>query len=113
MTTEAQSNAELTQETNPLAGVALTFVGVGVMAEAMIAGLLKQQLVQAAQVRGSHPRAARREELAQRYGIRMVESNRAAVAPTGDAASTPHGAIVVLAVKPQKLHGVLQELKAS
>jgi len=86
---------------NPLAGVELSFIGTGVMAEAMIAGLLKQQLVTAAQVSGSHPRPARRAELAERYGIRMVEGNR-------DAA---RGAIVVLAVKPQKLHGVLQELK--
>jgi pyrroline-5-carboxylate reductase len=88
------------------------------MAEAMIAGLLKQQLVQPAQITGSHPRAARREELAQHYGVRMVESNRAAVAPqdegsttTVDARNTVRGTIIVLAVKPQKLHGVLQELK--
>jgi pyrroline-5-carboxylate reductase len=92
---------ELTTNANPLAGVELSFIGVGVMAEAMIAGLLKQQLVTPAQVSGSHPRAARREELAEQYGIRVVESNPEAA----------HGAIVVLAVKPQKLHGVLQELK--
>ncbi len=92
---------ELSERANPLADVSVSFVGVGVMAEAMIAGLLKQQLVKPAQVTGSHPRAARREELAARYGIRVVESN-------GEAAQ---GAIVVLAVKPQKLQGVLQELK--
>ena len=96
---------------NPLAGVPLSFVGVGVMAEAMIAGLLKQQLVQPAQIIGSHPRAARREELAQRYGIHVVESNREAVMLSNDTPPAAHGAIVVLAVKPQKLHGVLQELK--
>ncbi len=107
--TETKNSAELTAGANPLAGVPLSFIGVGVMAEAMIAGLLKQQLVQAAQVSGSHPRAARREELAQRYGVRMVESNRAAVVQADEAAL--RGGTVVLAVKPQKLHGVLQELK--
>jgi pyrroline-5-carboxylate reductase len=109
--TDAKDSAELTEGANPLAGVPLSFIGVGVMAEAMIAGLLKQQLVQPAQVSGSHPRAARREELAERYGVRMVESNRAAVAPSDD--SAPRGGIVMLAVKPQKLHGVLQELRGA
>src|SRR2546423_4297639 len=105
MMTETQSNTELTQDANPLAGVRLSFVGVGVMAEAMIAGLLKQQLVQPAQITGSHPRAARREELAQRYGIRAVESNRDAVAQQHvgktDTSDTARGRLVVLAVKPQ------------
>ncbi|HYP01933.1 MAG TPA: hypothetical protein VER76_17210, partial [Pyrinomonadaceae bacterium] len=48
---------------NPLVGVRLVFVGIGVMAESMIAGLLKRRLVAPAQISGSHPRAARREEL--------------------------------------------------
>src|SRR5256885_2194129 len=37
---DAKNSTELMQGANPLAGVALAFVGVGVMAEAMIAGLL-------------------------------------------------------------------------
>ena len=86
---------------NALAGARLSFIGAGVMAEAMIAGLLKQQLVTPAQIVGSHPRPARREELVARYGINVVEDNRAAAAESS---------IVVLAVKPQKLHGVLREL---
>ncbi|HEV2881869.1 MAG TPA: pyrroline-5-carboxylate reductase [Pyrinomonadaceae bacterium] len=108
---------------NPLAGVRLVFVGVGVMAESMIAGLLKRQLVAPAQVCGSHPRAARRAELEGTYGIRVVESNREAVSleaagaleAAGDRAATAgaqaSGSIVILAVKPQKLNGVLHELK--
>src|SRR5256885_11215551 len=105
---DAKNSTELMQGANPLAGVALSFVGVGVMAEAMIAGLLKQQLVQATQITGSHPRAARREELAARYGIRVLESNRDAVAQqhvsaaATDASDTARGGIVVLAVQPQK-----------
>ncbi|HZH30255.1 MAG TPA: pyrroline-5-carboxylate reductase [Pyrinomonadaceae bacterium] len=99
---------------NPLGGVRLVFVGVGVMAESMIAGLLKRQLVAPAQVRGSHPRAARRAELEATYGIRVVESNREAVThePPGGNTGTPVApSIIILAVKPQKLNGVLHELR--
>ncbi len=91
---------------NPLEGARLSFVGVGVMAEAMIAGLLRQGLVAPSQVRGSHPRANRRDELRARYATEIVESNRAAAA---DGAPS----IVVLAVKPQRLGGVLEELRGA
>src|SRR6185295_9044480 len=81
---------------NPLRGAQLSFVGVGVMAEAMIAGLLRRQLVTRAQIVGSHPRPARRDELLNQYGIRMFESN-AEAARQLDPAST---SVVVIAVKP-------------
>jgi pyrroline-5-carboxylate reductase len=99
--------------------VQLSFIGCGVMAEAMIAGLLRQRLVTPAQITGSHPREARRSELETKYGIRMVESNRAAAASTDDQQSTSvtheprFGKIVILAVKPQRLGGVLDELKGA
>ncbi|HEX9918871.1 MAG TPA: pyrroline-5-carboxylate reductase [Pyrinomonadaceae bacterium] len=101
---------------NPLEGVRLVFVGAGVMAESMIAGLLKRQLVAPAQVSGSHPRAARRAELEAAYGIRVSESNREAVslaAASGGAGAGARasGSIIILAVKPQKLDGVLRELR--
>ena len=104
---------------NPLGSVRLVFVGIGVMAESMIAGLLKRQLVGPAQISGSHPRAARRAELEAKYRIRVVESNREAVTldeiASSDAAAAPRShipdSIVILAVKPQKLGGVLHELK--
>ena len=100
---------------NALAGVRLAFVGVGVMAEAMIAGLLARGLVAPSQVAGSHPRAHRREELTARYGIAAFESNRAAAefARGAGGAAQSHGGIVILSVKPQKLVGVLRELKDS
>jgi pyrroline-5-carboxylate reductase len=117
-TVVAADEAKETGGANPLGGVRLVFVGVGVMAESMIAGLLKRQLVAPAQVSGSHPRAARRAELEAAYGIRVVESNREAVlfgettAAAGVAAGGQvSGSIVILAVKPQKLNGVLHELK--
>ena len=100
---------------NPLRGAQLSFVGVGVMAEAMIAGLLRRQLVTRAQVVGSHPRAARRDELQNQYGVRMVESNREAVKLTGDARGEESAAtsVVVVAVKPQRVGRVLQEVRGS
>jgi pyrroline-5-carboxylate reductase len=98
-----------------LRGAQLSFVGVGVMAEAMIAGLLRRQLVERAQVVGSHPRAARREELQTQYGIRMVESNREAATLAVDSRQeeTAAASVVVLAVKPQRIAGVLKELKGA
>ncbi len=93
--------------TNSLRDARLSFIGCGAMAEAMIAGLLKQSLIAPAQICGSHPRPARREELHARYRIHATESNADAVRFGHDAAAS----IVVLAVKPQRLIRVLEELK--
>ena len=81
-----------------------SFIGTGVMSEAIIAGLLRKEIVRAEQITGSHPRVARRESLFKKYGIRMVESNRE---------SAVAGSMVVLSVKPQRLSKVLNELKGS
>ena len=82
------------------------------MAEAIIAGLLRKKLVGPEQIVASHPRQARREEMHVKYGIEMFESNRDAVTDTH-----PEGpddsSVIVLAVKPQRLHGVLEELKGA
>jgi pyrroline-5-carboxylate reductase len=97
---------------NPLQETRLAFIGCGVMAEAMIAGLLRKQLVAPEQIVGSHPRAARREELYAKYAVRMFENNRdAAVEAHPTAEGT--GSLLVLAIKPQRLGKVLQELKGS
>jgi len=87
----------------------LSFVGCGVMAEAIIAGLLRRELVAPRQIVGSHPRAARREELENKYGIRVVEGNADAATAGHDGAGS--SSIVVLAVKPQRLSAVLGELQ--
>jgi pyrroline-5-carboxylate reductase len=113
--------AKQPERTNPLAEARLAFIGCGVMAEAIIAGLLRKQLVSAEQIVGSHPRAARREELYTKYAVRVLESNReAALAAqpgkleTGAANEAgPAGALVILAVKPQRLSNVLRELKGA
>ena len=99
-------------DTNPLSNCRLAFIGCGVMAEAIIAGLLRKQLVSAIQIVGSHPRVARREELHAKYGIEMVEQNKEAaqaVYPDGP----DSGSVLLLAVKPQRLRRVLEELKGS
>ena len=102
---------------NPLDGARLAFIGCGVMAEAIMAGLLRKQLVTAEQIVGSHPRTARREELYTKYATRMFESNREAalaVRPGEAATDAAHtGSLVILAVKPQRLNKVLQELKGA
>lgn len=86
---------------SPLADRTIATVGSGVMAEAMIAGLLRGALVTPSQVIASHPRAERREELADTHGIRTVASNTEAV----EAAD-----VVILAVKPQTLARVGREI---
>jgi pyrroline-5-carboxylate reductase len=78
-------------------------VGAGVMAEAMISGLLANRVPATAMV-ASHPRRDRRDTLAGEHGIRAVARNADAL----EAAD-----IVVLAVKPQMLARVMRELRGS
>jgi pyrroline-5-carboxylate reductase len=86
---------------SPLADRTIATVGSGVMAEAMIAGLLRGALVTPSQVIASHPRAERREALADAHGIRTLASNTEAVAAAD---------VVILAVKPQTLARVGREI---
>jgi pyrroline-5-carboxylate reductase len=82
----------------------VAIVGAGVMAEAMIAGLLADRAVAADRLVASHPRRDRRDVLTERHGIKAVAKNAEAI----DGAE-----IVVLAVKPQMLASVMRELSAS
>ncbi len=99
---------------NSLQGASLSFIGCGVMAEAIIAGLLRRELVTSSQIMGSHPRSGRREELQTKYGIGVVESNGEA-AVFGKAKASDDRArkrsIVILAVKPQRLNTILSEVR--
>ncbi len=79
----------------------VAIVGAGVMAEAMIAGLLADKAVATSRLVASHPRRDRRDLLAARHGITVVTRNAEAV-PVAD--------IVVLAVKPQMLRSVMREV---
>ncbi|HSU25097.1 MAG TPA: pyrroline-5-carboxylate reductase [Pyrinomonadaceae bacterium] len=94
---------------NELENVHLSFIGCGVMAESMIAGLLRKQLVDAERISGSHPRETRRRELEEKYGIRMFTSN----AEAAESVRETENSAVVLCVKPQRIGGVLQDLKGS
>ncbi|MGQ9494584.1 MAG: pyrroline-5-carboxylate reductase [Anaerolineae bacterium] len=80
----------------------LAFIGSGVMAEAMIKGILHQKLLTPDHIIASGPRAERGQELQERYGIRGTTSNQEAAA---------HADIVILSVKPQILPKVLIELQ--
>ena len=85
-----------------LARRTIATVGSGVMAESMIAGLLRGNLVEPGQIVASHPRADRRQALATTHGIRTVSSNAEAV----------HGAdILLLGIKPQMLTRVGSEIR--
>ena len=87
---------------SPLTKRTIATVGSGVMAEAMIAGLLRGSLVEPGQVVASHPRGERRDQLASAYGIRVVAGNVDAI----DGAD-----VVVLAIKPQMLARVGREIR--
>jgi pyrroline-5-carboxylate reductase len=79
----------------------LAFVGAGVMAEAMIAGLLTRGLVEPNQIVASHPREDRRAALVKRHGIEADEGNRDIIAGAD---------LVFLTVKPQALPSVMKQL---
>ncbi len=86
---------------SPLAERTIATVGSGVMAEAMIAGLLRGGLVEPGQILASHPRQERRDELAREHGIRVTPSNLVAV----EAAD-----VLILGIKPQMLGRVGREI---
>ena len=97
-----QENATDKQES----GIAcrISFVGAGVMAESMIAGLLAKQVVRPDQINASHPRADRLAKLGERFGISTTPDNRQA-AQAAD--------VVFLTVKPQVLWEVMPQLAGS
>jgi pyrroline-5-carboxylate reductase len=82
----------------------ITFIGSGAMAEAMIGGLLRQDLAQPQNLLAADPREKRLQELKERYGIQPFLDNN-------DPASQAD--VVVLSVKPQRLSEVLAGLKGS
>jgi len=85
-----------------LGDMTVAFIGSGVMAEAMIKGLLNEKLLPAGQIIASDPRADHVQELSKRYGLKGTTSNDEAA----------HAAdILVLSVKPQVLNHVMPELQ--
>ena len=79
----------------------ITFIGPGVMAEAMIAGLIRQELASPENLLASGPREERGAKLQDTYGIRTTTDNAAAASDAD---------VVVLSVKPQRLTDVMSGL---
>jgi pyrroline-5-carboxylate reductase len=72
------------------------------MAEAMISGLIRNQLAQAESMLASDPRQERLEELQKQYGIQPFTDNVEAACQAD---------VVILSIKPQALDKVLAEIK--
>jgi len=79
----------------------ITFIGPGVMAEAMIAGLIRQKLAEPENLMAAGPREDRGAELQKKYGIQTTTDNAAAASESD---------VVVLSVKPQRLTEVMTGL---
>lgn len=79
----------------------IAFIGSGVMAEAMIKGLLNQKLLTGDQIIAAEPREDRGHELVARYGLRYTHHN-------ADAARQAD--ILVLSTKPQVMAEVARSL---
>lgn len=82
----------------------IAVIGAGIMGEAMIGGLLRQELVAPDQIVATGPREERRAELAQRYGILVTADN---------AEAARWAQVAVFALKPQTLPKVLPELRGA
>lgn len=90
------------EQARTLQGKRIAFLGCGIMGEAIIASLLKGEIVAASQLVGAEPVDWRRNELIHSYGIELSSSNRTAV----------EGAdVVMLTVKPQSLDSVFADLR--
>lgn len=79
----------------------IAILGSGNMGEALVKGLLRSGKAQPEALVCSDPRAERREELHKRYGVQVTADNRAAAAQAD---------IAVLAVKPQSIDVLLDEI---
>lgn len=80
----------------------IAFIGPGVMAEAMIAGLLRKKLASPENIIASGPREERGTELNGKYNIKTSVDNAAAASQAD---------VVVLSVKPQRLSEVMKAIK--
>jgi pyrroline-5-carboxylate reductase len=79
----------------------IAFIGPGVMAEAMIAGLLRKKLAKPENIIASGPRQERGAALSKKHRIKTTTNNASAA---GEAD------VVVLSVKPQRLSEVMKGL---
>ncbi len=80
----------------------IAIIGSGVMAEAMIAGILKQKVTPAEHVRAADIRLERVAELQALYGVIPFTDNQDAI---------KNADIIILSVKPQRIESVYNNLK--
>jgi pyrroline-5-carboxylate reductase len=83
-------------------GKKIAFIGPGVMAEAMIAGLIRTKVAPPEALIAAGPRQERGVELQRNYGIAFTIDNKEAAGQAD---------VVVISVKPQRLDWVLMGLK--
>jgi pyrroline-5-carboxylate reductase len=79
----------------------LSFIGGGKMAEAFVKGLLESGTYKGGQIEVGEPDRRRRDLLAKTYGVRVSEDNVKVVSRAD---------VCVLAVKPQEMAAVLEEV---
>ncbi len=84
--------------------IKIAFIGPGVMAEAMLSGIINNKLANPTNILTSGPIEDRNQELKDRYGIQPFKDNNKA-ASLAD--------VVILSVKPQRLEKVLEGLQGS
>jgi pyrroline-5-carboxylate reductase len=82
----------------------IAFIGPGVMAEAMISGLLKKELIPAKNILASGPELDRNDYLESKFGIHTLSENGQAVEKAD---------VVILSVKPQRIVKVLEGMRGS
>ena len=80
----------------------VAFIGSGIMGEAMIRGLLTQNIVKPEQIVAADPLPSRLDDLRERYGVHVTSSN-------SEAAET--GQVIVLSTKPQNLAEVMPGIR--
>ena len=80
----------------------IAFIGSGIMAQAMISGLLRQEVTSADCIVASGPRVERGDYLSEKYDVGVTTDNREALKEAG---------IIVLSVKPQMLACVISDLR--
>jgi pyrroline-5-carboxylate reductase len=80
----------------------IAFIGPGVMAEAMIAGLIRKEMCIPDNMIAAGPRLERLDELKQKYGVCTTQEN---------ADASRQADIVVISTKPQRLVEVMQAVK--
>lgn len=80
----------------------IAFIGAGIMGEAMIRGLLSQEIVQPEQIIASDPWQERLEYIQGQYGVQVTADNTVAAEA---------GQVIVLSIKPQSLDKVMPNVR--